>query len=104
MNSEQAKSAVRSIVIGAGCLTAGFFAARGMDSSGTLTGIFTSEAFASFVTSMVFMAWGIWTKTNTGLITAAANLPEVKKIEVTSQAMAADINPNVKATVTTPNK
>lgn len=102
MNKEQIKSAVRWVGTTFGSFIAGYFAAKGWIDADTVMGMLNSEVFVSLVTSLVLGGWGLWEKRRMGLIKAAAQVPEVKKIEVADARLARELNPQVPATVTTP--
>jgi len=81
-NKEQVKSAIRWFVSMFGGAIIGWATSRGWDVSGVLAAV-NPEALIGIVASGVMLAWGLVSKTKTGLITAAVTtVPEVKKVEV----------------------
>lgn len=106
MNPEQLKSALRSVIIGVSGLVAGWFASRGWISTETITAILNSEVFGSILTAIVGAAWGVWAKTTPNLLVIAASVTDdkgkklVTEMKLTDPKIAAQVNPQVTATVT----
>lgn len=67
MNSDQISSLIRSILLAVG----GFFVGKGIIDASTMTTI------VSALVTLGMAAWGIFTKTSTGLVSSAATVPGV---------------------------
>lgn len=93
-NIEQVKSAIRWLVATFGGLVMGWAAARGWDLSGLLS-LMNPEALISFAATMVVLVWSMFSNSKVGIITAAAKIPEVKKVEL----VPADPSPEAKKEV-----
>lgn len=106
MNSEQVKSALRTLVATFGGSIAGFFVAKGWFTTDQVMSIITSEAFIGLLTSAVVGGWGIWTKTRNNLLVTAAQQTDdkgnklVKGMQLSDPQIAAEVNPQVTAKVT----
>jgi PII-like signaling protein len=85
MNSEQVQGIIRSALIAAGSV----LVTKGLIDQGTLV------AMAGATVTLGAGVWGFWTRRNTGLITSAANVPNVTKI-VTADHATADAVPSSK--------
>lgn len=105
MNSEQVKSALRTLVATFGGSIAGFFVAKGWFTTDQVMSILTSEAFLGVATSAVVGAWGIWAKTRNNLLVTAATVTDdkgdkiVKEMKLSDPQVAAEVNPQVSARV-----
>lgn len=62
-NKEQLKSLLRALGATFSGLIAGYFAGKGWADAGTVTGILTSETFASLAASAIFGIWGMFVHT-----------------------------------------
>lgn len=106
LNSEQTKSALRTLIATFGGSIAGFFVAKGWFTTEQVLSIITSEAFLGVATSAVVGAWGIWSKTRNRLLVTAATVTDddgkklVKVMQLTDPQIAAEVNPQVSAKVT----
>jgi len=63
MNTEQAKSAVRSLVATFGGLVAGWFAAKGWFTIDQVTSVLNSPTTISLLASAAVFVWGLFTHT-----------------------------------------
>lgn len=84
-NTEQVKSAIRWFIATFGGMITGWAAAKGWDLSGILS-IISPEALVSLGASAVMLIWGMISNSKVGILTAAAKIPEVKKVELAPTA------------------
>jgi len=80
-NVEQVKSGLRWVGATFGGAVIGWGTSKGWDVSGLLS-VFNAEAAVGTAASVIMLIWGVIAKTKTGLVAAAATVPEVKKIEI----------------------
>lgn len=84
-NTEQVKSAIRWFVATFGGMIVGWAAARGWDLSGILS-VINPEALISLAATVIMLVWSMLSNSKVGIITAAAKIPEVKKVELAPTA------------------
>jgi hypothetical protein len=85
MNHEQVWSAIRQVML----ILGGALVTKGWVDGGTV------EAVVGALCSLGASVWAFYTRRNNGLITSAANLPEVKGVTVKTQAQADSLPANV---------
>jgi hypothetical protein len=72
VNTEQAKSAVRSLVATFGGLVAGWFAAKGWFTIDQVTSVLSSETTISILASAAVFVWGLFVHTQANAIAVVA--------------------------------
>jgi len=81
-NNEQLKSMVRWFMTTVGGAFAGWFAAKGFLSADQIMSILTSETVIGVAVSVIGLVWSMFSRSKVGILTAAASIPEVQKIEI----------------------
>lgn len=95
MNMEQAMSLLRSVLIVVG---SGMGATAIMTPEQWTTLSNTTVTVLGGLITIVPIVWGVVSKTNTGLVKAAASVPEVKKITAAPEVAQAVESPKVSGT------